>query len=423
MDRYSELRGVATALGVEATALVPGPNFERLYAKAFASHERPFVIVIPADGPPAAIVPNLELSSFALIDFEGEVFDWRDQDGYQAAFDALMGHLPVRSLAVEGQVMRVFVHHAFVNAAPGLRIIDGEHGISGLRLRKTDAEIAAIERAVVMAETALEETLTQVRAGQTEKHVESLLTQALFRAGAEAHAFDPLVASGDHSARAHASARVDGVLDPGDALLIDFGARAGGVVSDLTRTVFVGHATDEAHAFDPLVASGDHSARAHASARVDGVLDPGDALLIDFGARAGGVVSDLTRTVFVGHATDEAQAVYDTVLRANLAGHAATRAGATAHDVDDTVISILEASPYADRIRTKTGHGMGREVHEAPYIMRGNHQVLEPNMVFTIEPGLYKAGAFGVRIEDDVVVTATGCRSLTRFPKALRVVG
>ncbi|MEL7105288.1 MAG: Xaa-Pro peptidase family protein [Pseudomonadota bacterium] len=363
LDRYSELRGVAKTLGVEAAALVPGPNFERLYAKAFASHERPFVIVIPADGPPAAIVPNLELSSFALIDFEGEVFDWRDQDGYQAAFDALMAHMPLSSLAVEGQVMRVFVHHAFLNAAPGLRIIDGEQGISGLRLRKTDAEIAAIERAVVMAETALEETLTQVRAGQTEKHVESLLTQALFRAGAEAHAFDPLVASGDHSARAHAAARVDGVLDRGDALLIDFGARAGGVVSDLTRTVFV------------------------------------------------------------GHATDEAQAVYDTVLRANLAGHAATRAGATAHDVDDTVISILEASPYADRIRTKTGHGMGREVHEAPYIMRGNHQVLEPGMVFTIEPGLYKEGAFGVRIEDDVVVTEAGCRSLTRFPKALQVVG
>lgn len=363
VDRYEHLRGVAATLGVEAVALVPGPNFERTFEKSFASHERPFVIVIPAQGPPAAIVPNLELSSFALINFEGVVFDWRDQVGYQSAFDALMAHLPVTSLAVEGQVMRVFVHHAFLAAAPGLRIIDGEHGISGLRLRKTEAEIGAIQRAVVMAETALEETLTQVRAGQTEKQVESLLTQALFRAGAEAHAFDPLVASGDHSARAHASAR-------GDA-----------------------------------------------------VLTPGDALLIDFGARAGGVVSDITRTVFVGHASDEAQAVYDTVLAANLAGHEVTGPGVTAHDVDDVVIATLEASPFADRIRTKTGHGMGREVHEAPYIMRGNDQVLEPGMVFTIEPGLYKAGAFGVRIEDDVVVTETGCRSLTTFPKDLRVVG
>lgn len=362
-DRYSELRSVARTLGVEAVALVPGPNFERLYGKPFMSNERPLVVVILADGPPAAIVPNLELRSFDIVEFEGEVFDWRDQDGYRAAFDALARHMPLTSLAVEGQVMRVFIHHAFVAAYPGLRVIDGEKDISGLRLVKTPAEIAAIETAVKIAEAALEETLGAVRAGMTEKKVESLLTQALFRAGAEAHAFDPLVASGAHSARPHAHARADAKLAEGDALLVDFGARASGFVSDITRTVFV------------------------------------------------------------GHASDEARAVYDTVLRANAAGHAATRAGVTAHDVDDAVISVLEASPFADRIRTKTGHGMGREVHEEPYIMRGNHQPLEPGMVFTIEPGLYKIDGFGVRIEDDVVVTETGCRSLTSFPKELRVVG
>ncbi len=362
-NRYSELRGVASALKVDAVALVPGPNFERLYGKSFPSHERPFVIVVPVAGRPAALVPNLELASFALINFEGEVFDWRDQGGYGAAFKALTAHLGLSSLAVEGQVMRVFVHHAFLAAQPDLTIIDGETAISGLRLCKSAAEIAAIETAVKIAETALEETLDTVRIGQTEKDIENVLTQALFRAGAEAHAFEPLVASGEHSARSHAA------------------ARAGAVIRD------------------------------------------GDALLIDFGARASGVVSDITRTVFVGHATDEAQAVYETVLAANTTGHAATRAGVTAHDVDDRVISVLEASPFADRIRTKTGHGMGREVHEAPYIMRGNTQMLEPGMVFTIEPGLYKSGAFGVRIEDDVVVTETGCWSLTTFPKDLRVVG
>ena len=95
----------------------------------------------------------------------------------------------------------------------------------------------------------------------------------------------------------------------------------------------------------------------------------------------------------------------------------------TAHDIDDAVINVLEASPYADRIRTKTGHGLGRDVHEAPYIMRGNDQVIRAGMVWTNEPGLYDLGNFGVRIEDDVLVTEDGCRSLTSFPKDLRIIG
>ena len=111
------------------------------------------------------------------------------------------------------------------------------------------------------------------------------------------------------------------------------------------------------------------------------------------------------------------------MLAANLRAHAITRPGLTAHDIDDAVTGVLEASPFADRIRTKTGHGLGREVHEGPYIMRGNPQVLEPGMVFTNEPGLYKVGRFGVRIEDDMLVTEDGNRSLTQMPKALQIVG
>ncbi|MFZ1467631.1 MAG: Xaa-Pro peptidase family protein [Paracoccaceae bacterium] len=363
MDRYAELRQVARDLGVEAVALVPGPNFTRVMHASFHSLERPHVVIVPVEGPPAAIVPNLELQSWDLVGFEGQTFDWRDQTGYQSAFDALAAHMPLRSLAVEGQVMRVFVHHALLTATPGLRIVDGERAISALRLCKTPDEVAALERAIHVSELALEDVLAQVRVGMAEKAVESLLVQALYRHGAEDQSFGPIVAAGDNSARPHAHARADYAIQSGDALLLDFGAR----------------------------------------------LD--------------GFNADITRTVFVGHADDEAQAVYATVLAANLAGHAITRAGVTAHQVDDAVISVLEASPYADRIRTKTGHGLGRETHEHPYIMRGNHQVLQAGMVFTDEPGLYQIGKFGVRIEDDLLVTETGCRSLTRFPRDLRIVG
>ena len=362
-DRYSEYRKIARDLGVDALVLVPGSNFVRLFGQDFHSHERPLCVLIPTEGPPSALVPNLELRSFDLIGFEGEVFDWRDQTGYGDAFATLANHQPLASVAVEGQIMRVFVHHALAAAYPGLRIVDAEKQISGLRIHKSAAEVAALEGAIRISEAALADALDQVRVGMTETQIQTLLTQALFAHGAEEHAFGPIVAASDNSARPHAHARPDyAVCD-------------------------------------------------------------GDALLLDFGARSDGFCADITRTVFVGHASAEAQAVYDTVLRANLRGHEVTRPGATAHQVDDAVTAVLEASPYSDRIRTKTGHGLGRDVHEAPYIMRGNHQALEPGMVFTNEPGLYKIGAFGVRIEDDVLVTETGCRSLTGFPKLLMVVG
>lgn len=362
-DRFSDLRQVASQLGVDAIALVPGPNFTRAVGQAFMSHERPFVLIISADGPDAAIVPNLELGSWAQVGFDGAVFDWRDQDGYQPAFAALADQMKLTSLAVEGQVMRVFVHHALKTALPELHIIDGEKAISGLRAIKTDADIAALQAAIDISEAALAQTLDQVRVGQTETEIETMLVQALFAHGADALSFSPIVAAGDNSAMPHAHAR----------------------------------------AGYPVKA--------------------GDALLLDFGARKHGFAADITRTVFIGHASDEVRAVYDTVLRANKAGNAMARPGVTAHDIDDTVTGVLEASPFASRIRTKTGHGLGREVHEAPYIMRGNREIMQPGMVFTNEPGLYEIGNFGIRIEDDVLITADGCRSLTAFPKDLMIVG
>ncbi|MBV7410850.1 Xaa-Pro peptidase family protein [Maritimibacter sp. DP1N21-5] len=362
MDRFAEYRAAARALGTDAVALVPGANFVRMMGQDFSTSERPTLIVVPVEGTPAAIMPNLELSSFAQLNFPGEVFDWRDQDGYDAAFAALAAHLPLSSLAVEGQTMRVFVHHALAKAYPGLAITDGERAISGLRLVKTADDIARMTRAIRISEAALGEVLADVRVGMTEREVEARLIAAQFAHGAEGMAFSPIVAANTNSALPHAHAR-------------------------------------------------------------DYALQTGDALLIDFGAQWGGFCADITRTVFVGHATDHQAAVYQTVYDAVEAGLAVTTAGVTAHEIDDAVQSVLEASSWPDRIRTKTGHGLGRQVHEEPYVMRGNHQKLPAGAVYTNEPGLYDTAEFGIRIEDDVLVTDTGYRLLTTFPKTLTVVG
>ncbi|MGJ8615545.1 MAG: M24 family metallopeptidase [Sulfitobacter sp.] len=361
-QRLADYAQVATDMGVDAVALVPGPNFNRAIGQAFMSHERPFVVIIPAEAPPAALVPNLELGSWEQVGFEGAVFDWRDQDGFDTAFHDLVRHLSIKSLAVEGQVMRVFVHHALKAAQPDLTIVDAEREISALRMIKTPQDIAAMQAAIDISERALHRTLNSIKLGQTEKQIEQTLIKLLFEEGAD----------------------------------------------DL--------------AFTPIVAAGDNSARPHAHAREDYKVKAGDALLIDFGARKHGFAADITRTVFLEHVSDEGRAVYDAVLKANMAGLTVTRAGVTAHEIDDTVTSVLEASSFADRIRTKTGHGLGREVHEAPYIVRGNDMPLPAGTVYTNEPGLYQIGNFGVRIEDDVLITEDGYETLTHFPKELMVI-
>lgn len=362
-DRYDALRDVARSEGVDAIALVPGANFSRLFDAEFHQNERPLMVLIPSEGKPSAVVPNLELASFSTLGFEGEVYDWRDQEGYQSAFDALLKNTMVSSLGVEGQVMRVFVDQALRSSLPTLTIKDSQRAIASIRLRKTAKEIDAIRSAIRVTETALANTIDVVRVGMSERDIENILVQQLFASGAQ-----------------------------------DF-------------------------AFSPIVAASTNSAQPHAHSRKNYPVKQGDALLIDFGARLDGVCADITRTFFVGHCDDHQISVYNTVLSANLAAHKASVPGATAHAVDDVATSVLESSSYAERIRHKTGHGLGRDIHEDPYIMRGNDEVLEPGMVFTIEPGLYELSEFGVRIEDDVLVTESGSESLTVFDKTITVIG
>ena len=361
--RFAPLARVLGKHRLDAVALVPGANFRRLLARDFHQNERPLVVLVFGDGGVAAVVPNLELGSFALLDLDGDIFEWRDEEGYQKAFDAVVKRYPMRRLGVEGQRMRVFESLALAKASPGIEIIDVHRDIAAVRLHKTAREIEHLRRAIGISEEALEATLQRVRPGMSETEIEGMLVGELFAAGAE----------------------------------------------DLS--------------FRPIVAAAENSARPHASARPDYRVKPGDVLLFDFGGRYGGMVADVTRTVFAGHCPDAARDIYATVLAANQAGRAATRAGVTAHAVDDAVQTVLEASPHARFRRHKTGHGLGLDVHEDPYIMRGNNEVLEPGMVFTIEPGLYDLSRFGVRIEDDVAVTVSGADCLTSFARDIRVVG
>lgn len=365
--RFQPILEIMDAAGLDAVALIPGPNFLHMFGRDFHLMERPLIVIVPKGADPVAIVPNLEMASFDTLNFPGAMFDWRDESGHADAFAAAAAALPQLAgdakLGVEGQRMRVFEQFALQRAFPEAAIIDAHKAISAVRLIKSPHEIEMLRSAVRISEAALESTLEKVRIGQTEKEIESILVGQIFAHGADGLAFDPIVAAGDNSAQPHAQSRADYRVRKGDSLLVDFGAVHQGFNADITRTFFLGEVSDRDRDF------------------------------------------------------------YETVRAANARGREVVRPGVTAHDVDDAAQTVLEQSEFSEFARHKTGHGLGMEVHEAPHIMRGNGQELAAGMVFTVEPGLYRLGECGVRIEDDVAVTASGHECLTTFSRKLRLVG
>lgn len=175
----------------------------------------------------------------------------------------------------------------------------------------------------------------------------------------------------------------------------------------------------EGDAFDIIVASGPRGALPHGRAG-SRKMKKGEMVTLDFGCIYNGFNSDITRTFALGTPSDEARAIYEIVLRAQVKGVRAARAGMSAKALDDVCRDEITAAGYGAEFGHSTGHGLGIEVHESPGIsFRGAEQILRENMVVTIEPGIYLPGRCGVRIEDDVVITATGCTVLTRTPKEL----
>ncbi|HTX68080.1 MAG TPA: Xaa-Pro peptidase family protein [Thermoleophilia bacterium] len=243
----------------------------------------------------------------------------------------------------------------------GLR--DVAQHVTLLRAVKDDDEIAAMRRAAAVTDEALGLVVARGLVGRRERDVAWDLRAEYHRLGAEGEAFPAIVATGDHGAQAHAL--------PGER-----------------------------------------------------IIRAGELVVIDTGARVDGYCSDITRTYAAGEPSGELRRLYDVVLEAQLAGLATVRAGAHGRrDVDAAARAVIEAAGYGDRFGHGTGHGVGRQVHEAPSLGRTRGDRLEAGMVCTVEPGIYLEGLAGVRIEDTVLVTADGCRRLTTSPKDLQVVG
>jgi Xaa-Pro aminopeptidase len=174
-------------------------------------------------------------------------------------------------------------------------------------------------------------------------------------------------------------------------------------------------------AFETIVASGPNAAKPH-HRPVNRPIGAGELIVLDFGATFDGYRSDMTRTYCVGEpAADELRKMVDVVARSQAAGVNAVRAGIGAAEVDATCRRVIAEAGWADRFVHGTGHGVGLDIHEAPSVASTSSDTLRPGHVVTVEPGVYLPGFAGVRIEDTVVVTETGCQPLTSTPKDLSV--
>ena len=232
--------------------------------------------------------------------------------------------------------------------------------VETLRLVKEAGEVEAMRAAARLADEAFEEVLADGLAGRTERELAASLERAMRELGARRPSFDTIVAAGPHGALPHATPR-------------------------------------------------------------DVRIAPGQLVTIDWGAELDGYCSDCTRTVAVGAVDDERREVYELVLAAQLAGLEAVRAGAVARAVDSAARDVITAAGYGERFGHGLGHGVGLAIHEGPRLsQRATGEITAGNAV-TVEPGIYIAGRFGIRIEDLVIVTEEGCEILTSIPKQLTV--
>jgi Xaa-Pro aminopeptidase len=364
-DRHGErLARTITAIGesgLSGLLVTPGATLGYLTGYAPLPLERLTVLVLAAGRDPVMIVPMLERPS-ALASPAAErieIVGWTDAEDPYALTAGVVGASGANGFAISDDAWASHVL-GLERAAADIELVPQGEALPFIRAVKDPDELERLRAAAHGADAAFVEVVRQRFAGRRELDVAGDLARLLRDHGHELVGFT-IVGSGPNSASPH--------HDSGD------------------RTI-----------------------------------QQGDAVVMDLGGVAGGYWSDITRTVFVGEPTDEQRQVYDVVREAQEAAFAAIRPGVTCEAVDRAARAVIEEAGYGERFIHRTGHGIGIELHEPPYIVQGNRTPLEPGMTFSDEPGVYLPDRFGVRIEDQVEVTMEGAGRLNEASRELTVV-
>ncbi len=272
----------------------------------------------------------------------------------------LIGHHGIKRLGYEEQYMTVAEFENTWKKNLACELIPSTALLTELRSVKDESEVQQLIAAQRIAERALQDVLDFIKAGRTEKEISAYLQYKMLCYGSERNSFPPIVVSGANSSLPH------------------------------------GVPTDK-------------------------VVEAGDFLTMDFGCVLNGYCSDMTRTVAIGHVTEEMDKVYHTVLNAQLAGITTAKAGVTGRAVHEAAAKIIGDAGYGAYFGHGFGHGLGIEVHEQPGANLNNDKPLPAGAVISAEPGIYLPGKFGVRIEDVIVIEENGCRNIMEAPKKLLI--
>lgn len=323
-------------------------------------HERFLGLIMPKQEEPFLFVPALDEEAASKASQLRRIYTHTDTDN---PYQVLKGYLPssVKRIGIEKSHMTLQRYEALSETIAAEKFFDVESPFREMRAVKSEAEIASIRKTANIVEEVLKQSLQHVKAGVTEMEI---------------------------------------------AAEIEYCMKKAGVSPSFTTTIL----------------SGEKSAMPHGETG-DRKIKNGELLLFDMGVASDGYMSDITRTFAVGHIDDKLKDVYETVLQANLQSIAAIRPNAVIADLDRIARDHIASKGYGPYFTHRLGHGLGIEIHEYPSIHGNNRDVLREGMVFTIEPGIYLPGTGGVRIEDDVLVTADGVEVLTRFPKELTIIG
>lgn len=292
---------------------------------------------------------------------DAHIYVWSDNDGVNDTFLKV-----AEDYKLEGKTIAI---NEGIRGVDVLDLIDytkanyvnGNAMFEELRIVKDEDEVGYLAKAAQIADQTFEEIVKFIKPGVTEKEISDKIKSLLIQLGGEGLSFEPIVASGPNSSRPH--------------------------YNDDKR-----------------------------------VIEEQDLIILDYGCRYKGYCSDISRTVFIGQPTEEQKKIYDIVLRANEAGEQAVREGVSAETIDQIARQVIIDEGYGQYFINRTGHGIGLDVHEAPYIKDGNKRVLKTGMSFSVEPGIYIPGRFGMRVEDIVVVDGDGPNILNKAPKAMTIV-